>query len=203
MSSTNDAIMTAGGTVPPSAPPVGDIEYQAETGTNVGVTGITARERKENLIKKGSLVLRGLCFLFSVISFSVMARNSHGFLINFTYYQESFNYYDEYRYLVAIGVLSAVYTIVQVVRQVHESCTRKQLFHQQTLALIDFIGDQIMAYLLLSAASSAVPRTSWSRGDDEFYDYSAVAVSFAFLAFFALAISALISSYRLSTLSCI
>jgi hypothetical protein len=68
-----------------------------------------------------------------------------------------------------------------------------------------------MAYLLISAASSAVPFTNLQREatDSMFTDYSAVAfvdtsaasISMAFLAFFALASSAMISGYKLSTQS--
>lgn len=60
---------------------------------------------------------------------------------------------------------------------------------------------QIVAYLLLSAASAAVPLTnSMRRGADNiFTDSSASAISMEFFAFFSLALSALISGYKLST----
>ena len=62
---------------------------------------------------------------------------------------------------------------------------------------------QLMAYLLLSAASSAVPLTNRMRenNDNIFTDSSVAAISMEFLAFFALAVSALISGHKLSNKS--
>lgn len=67
----------------------------------------------------------------------------------------------------------------------------------------DLFSLQIMAYLLISAASSAVPLTNRIResADNLFSDTSAASISMAFLAFFALALSAMISGYKLSTQS--
>lgn len=62
---------------------------------------------------------------------------------------------------------------------------------------------QIMAYLLMSAASAAVPLTNRMRegSDTIFTDSSSSAISMAFLAFFALALAALVSGYKLCTYS--
>ncbi|GFY82434.1 uncharacterized protein family [Actinidia rufa] len=100
--------------------------------------------------------------------------------------------------------LSTVYTGVQALRQVHELSTGKQqIFSQRDLAFVDFFGDQIVAYLLVSAASSAVPITNRMREgtDNIFTDSSAAAISMEFLAFLALAFSALVSGYKLSNQS--
>lgn len=63
-----------------------------------------------------------------------------------------------------------------------------------------FIIFKIMAYLLISAASSAVPRTNEMReeADNMFTDASASAISMGFFAFFVLAFSSLVSGYKLS-----
>lgn len=60
-----------------------------------------------------------------------------------------------------------------------------------------------MAYLLISAASSAVPLTNRMREtqDNIFTDSTASALSMAFLAFFTLALSAIISGHKLSNQS--
>ena len=60
---------------------------------------------------------------------------------------------------------------------------------------------QIVAYLLISSASSAVPMTNRIRegADNMFTDASAAAISMSFFAFLCLAASALISGYKLST----
>lgn len=60
-----------------------------------------------------------------------------------------------------------------------------------------------MSYLLISSASSAVPMTNRMRegADNLFTDSLAASISMQFLAFLALAFSALISGYKLSSQS--
>ncbi|KAJ7950061.1 CASP-like protein [Quillaja saponaria] len=165
-------------------------------GTGFGVPGILRRWRREDLIKRGYLGLRGLSLLFSLLSFIIMASNKHGDW-------RQFDKYEEYRYLLAIGILGTIYTGLQAWRQVQELYTGKNLFRHQTSALVDFFGDQIMAYLFISAASSAVPLTNRMRegADNIFTDSSAASISMGFLAFLCLALSAMVSGYKLSTQS--
>ncbi|XP_015947315.3 CASP-like protein 4B4 [Arachis duranensis] len=68
-------------------------------------------------------------------------------------------------------------------------------------AIIDFAGDQIMAYLLLSSASSAIPITNRMRenSDNIFTDSSSTAICMSIFAFICLAVSALISGFKLSS----
>lgn len=47
------------------------------------------------------------------------------------------------RYLLAIAILSSLYSGVQVFRQVHELSTGKQLIKPRLAAMIDFFGDQV------------------------------------------------------------
>jgi hypothetical protein len=74
---------------PPTAPPATDREYQ--TTANGGIAGILKRWKREDLIKRGSLGLRGIALLFSLISFIAMASNKHGDW-------RDFDKYEEYRY---------------------------------------------------------------------------------------------------------
>ncbi|XP_008244799.1 PREDICTED: CASP-like protein 4B1 [Prunus mume] len=183
--------------VVPTAPPAADVENQAPghaqtTGTGVGVGGW----KREDLLRRGSLALRGLSLVFSLLAFIIMASNKHGDW-------KDFDKYEEYRYVLAIAILSTLYTGVQAARHVHQLSTGRELFQRRTSALADFIGDQIMAYLLISSASSAIPLTNRMREaqDNIFTDSSASAISMAFLAFVTLALSALISGYKLSSQS--
>uniref|UniRef100_A0A803L358 CASP-like protein n=1 Tax=Chenopodium quinoa TaxID=63459 RepID=A0A803L358_CHEQI len=61
----------------------------------------------------------------------------------------------------------------------------------------------ILAYLLLSSASSAIPMTNRMRegGDNIFTDSCAAAISMSLLAFISLACSSVIAGYKLSTQS--
>lgn len=159
-----------------------------------GIGGILRRWKREDLIKRGSLALRGIALLFSLISFIVMASNKHGDW-------REFDKYEEYRYLLAIAILSSLYTGLQAFRQVQELSTAKQLLQPRTAAMIDFFGDQIIAYLLISSASAAIPITNRMRegADNIFTDASSAAISMSIFAFLCLAVSALISGYKLST----
>lgn len=60
-----------------------------------------------------------------------------------------------------------------------------------------------MSYLLISSVSAAIPLTNRMREgqDNAFTDSSASAISMSFFAFLTLAISAVVSGYKLSTQS--
>ncbi|MFQ6623345.1 hypothetical protein Gotur_002094 [Gossypium turneri] len=137
------------------------------------VSAINRRWKREDLLNKGSLFLRGLAFFFSLLSFIIMASNKHGGWKNF-------DRYSEYRYLVAIAALSILYTGGQAWRQL-----------------------QMVAYLLISSTSAAIPLTNNMREgqDNIFTDASASALSMSFFAFLSLALSAMVSGYKLSTQS--
>ncbi|GLT73762.1 hypothetical protein SLA2020_455990 [Shorea laevis] len=179
----------------PTAPPAADVENQS-SGMGFGVSMIVRRWKRDDLMKKGSLILRGLALLFSLLSLLIMACNKHGDWQNF-------DKYEEYRYLLAIAILSTLYTGGQELRHVHEISKGKKMFDIRTSAMVDFFGDQVVAYLLISAASAAVPLTNRMRAsqDNIFTDSSASAMSMAFFAFFALALSAMVSGYKLSSQS--
>ncbi|EPS74401.1 hypothetical protein M569_00354, partial [Genlisea aurea] len=180
---------------PPAA--ITDVESGTTTAREEGgVSNIVRRWRREDLVKRGSLAARGVCFLFSFIAFLLMASNKHGD-------GENFDVFEEYRYVLAIAILSSLYTGLQTAKQIHEHRTGTQIFSGRNPAISDFVGDQIVAYLLISAASSAIPLTNRLRqvGDNIFTDTSASAIALEILAFLSLAFSALISGYKLSNQS--
>ncbi|CAL0302595.1 unnamed protein product [Lupinus luteus] len=176
-----------------SAIPNAETQTPATGGTSGGVNGIMWRWKRDDMLKKVSLALRGGAMVFSLISFIAMASNKYGD-------SKDFDRYNEYRYLVAIGILSTLYTAVQVFRQIRELSTGKLLINPRSGDIIDFFGDQIMAYLLISSSSSAIPLTNSMRigADNIFTDTSSAAITMSFFAFLCLAVSALISGYKLS-----
>ncbi|GMN40461.1 hypothetical protein TIFTF001_009686 [Ficus carica] len=175
-------------------PAGGDVGNQREE--SVGVAGILRRWKREDLLRRGSLGLRGLAFLFSLLSFIIMASNKHGDW-------KDFDRYEEYRYVLAIAILTTLYSGGQCLLKVHELSTGKYLFQRSTSVLFDFSGDQMAAYLLISAASAGVPMTNRMREsqDNIFTDSLASSISMSFFAFFALALSAVVSGYKLSSQS--
>ncbi|OMO84938.1 hypothetical protein CCACVL1_10542 [Corchorus capsularis] len=186
----------AGSPSPPTtASTTADIENPAPA-PGSGVSAITRRWKREDLMNRGSLVARGLAMVFSLLSLIIMASNKHGGWKNF-------DKYEEYRYLLAIAILSTLYSGAQALRQVNEMSTGKPMFERRISAMVDFFGDQLVAYLLISSTSAAIPFTNSLRSgqDNIFTDASASAISMSFFAFVSLALSAMVSGYKLSTQS--
>ncbi|XP_074281434.1 CASP-like protein 4B1 [Silene latifolia] len=185
----------------PQPPPETDVEGGEPVAVTVrssgfGVGSVLRRWKRDDYLRKGSLGLRALGLFFSLLSFIIMASNNHGDW-------REFGKYEEYRYVLAIAILSTIYTGVQTYKQVHQHSTGKELLAFKNSALIDFVGDQITAYLLLSSASSAIPLTNRMResSDNIFTDSSAASISMSLLAFLSLASSSVIAGYKLSTQS--
>ncbi|KAG7027551.1 CASP-like protein 4B1, partial [Cucurbita argyrosperma subsp. argyrosperma] len=173
------------------------VEKKSTPTIGVETAAIIKRKKREDMLKKSSLVLRWLCFIFSFLAFVLTASNRHGRGLNF-------EDYEEYSYLLAIAIISSVYSVYQGIREVIQLVNRKPTFSRPVFATIDFMGDQILAYLLISAASAAVPRTNYARQNSDnsmlmkFVDMASASISMAFLAFFTLALSLLISGYQLA-----
>ncbi|KAL2667925.1 hypothetical protein AAZV13_01G097900 [Glycine max] len=167
-------------------------KHEPETGGDT--TGILRRWKRKEMLRRGSLGLRGIALFMSLISLILTASNKHG-------YWNNFDKFEEYRYMLAVAALSSLYTVVQVFRQVHELFTGKSLMRPKTEGLIDFVGDQVVAYLLISSTSSAIPATDEMREvtTNIFTDSAAAGIAFSFFAFCCLALSAVISGYKLST----
>ncbi|XP_020236865.1 CASP-like protein 4B4 [Cajanus cajan] len=190
MSVSNDSEMKVE-LQPESAEP--DVDSHAP-GTGGGRPSLLWRLKKKDMLMRGSLALRGIALFLSLISFILVASNKHGDW-------KEFELYQEYRYLLAGAILSSLYTGLQVFRQLHELSTGQNLIQLRTAGLIDFVGDQVVAYLLISSTSSAIPITNRMReaADNIFTDSSAAAIAFSFLAFWCVALSAVISGHKLST----
>ncbi|XP_022766255.1 CASP-like protein 4B1 [Durio zibethinus] len=182
------------GSAATKATPTIDVE-KPTLGLGFGVSVITRRWKREDLLKRGSLITRGLALLFSFLSFIIMASNKHG--------GWNFDDYEEYRYLLAIAILSTLYTGGQALRHLNCIWKGKQIFGQRISALVDFLADQMMAYLLISSTSSAISLTNRMRevGDDSFTDSSAAAICMSFFAFLSLALTAMVSGFKFSTQS--
>nr|AFK44252.1 unknown [Lotus japonicus] len=172
-----------------------DMDMPPETSEGAVVVLLRQWER-EVLLERGLLWLRVIAFVSSFISFITMASNKHGGW-------KDFDKYEEFRHLLATAIISSLYTGYQVFRQVQELYTEINLLRPRSAVLItfSFVGDQVMAYLMMSSVSSGIPMTSGMRSveDNIFTDSLAAAISMSFFAFLCLALSALISGYKLST----
>uniref|UniRef100_A0A9I9EHC5 CASP-like protein n=1 Tax=Cucumis melo TaxID=3656 RepID=A0A9I9EHC5_CUCME len=115
----------------PSTPNVETPPIQIES-----TTATVKKMKRENMLKILSLSLRWLSFVFSFVAFVVMASNRHGERFNF----EDF---EEYSYLLAIAIISVVYTAYQGIREVIQFVTKKDTFPQPAFVIIDFVADQV------------------------------------------------------------
>ncbi|KMT06635.1 hypothetical protein BVRB_7g158020 [Beta vulgaris subsp. vulgaris] len=93
-------------------------ELTAAEAEVVGIGSVLRRSRRESFVRKVSVGLRALGFVFSVLSFIIMLSNNHG---NGRKYGE----YEEYRYLLAIAMFSTLYTGLQSFRHINQLCTGK------------------------------------------------------------------------------
>ncbi|PWZ28870.1 Serine/threonine-protein kinase SAPK10 [Zea mays] len=104
-------------------------------GGRTGAVGALLRWwRTQDLLDRSGSALRAGAWAFSLLAFLVMACNEHGDW-------RQFDRYEEYRYIVAIGLLAFVYTTLQLLR--HGVClTGGQDLEPKTGLLVDFAGDQ-------------------------------------------------------------
>ncbi|KNA21470.1 hypothetical protein SOVF_042750 [Spinacia oleracea] len=148
--------------------------------------------RKEDWMKKGVLVLvlRACALLFSFLAFIIVAV------------VPGFHLVESTSYLFAIALITMVYTASQVGIKGHELRTGKDVISSDIVVWIDFIGDQVMAYMLISAASTGGMSTSAMRNMgyiNPIVEKESAAVAMCFLAFFSVASASLISGYHLFT----
>uniref|UniRef100_A0A5B7C0X9 CASP-like protein n=1 Tax=Davidia involucrata TaxID=16924 RepID=A0A5B7C0X9_DAVIN len=166
-----------------------------ERRSRAAVASILKRSRKDGLAKRAALGFRVCEVILCLISFSVMAADkTEGWS------GDSFDRYKEYRYCLAVTVIAFVYSGFQAYDLAYNLITGKHVISHHLRYHFDFSMDQILAYLLISASSSAATRvddwvTNWGR--DEFTEMATASVGMSFLAFAAFALSSLISGYNL------
>ncbi|AQK85457.1 CASP-like protein 4B4 [Zea mays] len=176
----------------PVAAPAEGAGGDVAAGRTGAVAALLRRWRTQDLLDRSGSALRAAAWAFSLLAFLVMACNEHGDW-------RQFDRYEEYRYIVAIGLLAFVYTTLQLLRH-GVRLTGGQDLEPKTGLLVDFAGDQVTAYLMMSALSAAIPITNRMRegADNVFTDSSAASISMAFFAFVCLALSALVSGFKLA-----
>ncbi|XP_010678754.2 CASP-like protein 4A3 [Beta vulgaris subsp. vulgaris] len=162
-----------------------------------GVEDIVKKSRKGEVVEKVNLGIRVLEIVFCLISFSVMAANrTQGWS------GDSFDRYKEYRFCLSVNVLGFIYAAFQAYDVANLLVTGTHVISHHLRYQFDFIMDQILAYLLISASSAAASRVDdWQAnwGKDKFTEKASASVSMAFLAFLGFAMSSLISGYNLCT----
>lgn len=184
----------------PDYAPYNGASTAADGGTGAGVRGggrvvdsVVARWRREDMLDKSPLALHAAAAVFAFVALVLVASNQHGDWMQFDRYQE-------YKYLLSIASLALLYSLAQAARHAHRMRGGVDPISSASGRLLDFVGDQVVAYLLMSALSAAAPITNRMRSAvvNNFTDATAAAISMTFFAFAALALSAVVSGYKLS-----
>ncbi|OEL15356.1 CASP-like protein 4B1 [Dichanthelium oligosanthes] len=133
-----------------------------------------------------ALALRAAAALLAFVAVALVASCRHGDWMEFARYQE-------YRYLLGASVVACIYSAAQALRNFRRMRAGRS---SGGLLLLDFAGDQVVAYLLITASSAALPITIRMRSAvvNIFTDAMVAAISLAFAAFAALALSAMLSA---------
>ncbi|KAL8141002.1 hypothetical protein V2J09_007023 [Rumex salicifolius] len=146
-----------------------------------------------------ALSLRGASLLFSFLSFVIIATI------------KKFTTNDSYNYVFAIAMISFIYNAFQNGKGVYELVSRHELIsHNKTSAFIDFIGDQAIAYMLMSGSSVGFALANEmgkladvTTGLDELVGKTAGGAAMLFFAFLTLVFPTLFSGVKLcNTFTC-
>ncbi|XP_028778332.1 CASP-like protein 4A2 [Neltuma alba] len=191
---------------PPSVTKVGPASGVGRAGEGGHVRSRSAAStpawsKRDEMLRKAALGFRLSEVLLCLISFSVMAADkTQGWS------GDSFDRYKEYRYCLSVNVIAFVYSGFQACDLAYQLVTGKNMINHHLRCHFDFFMDQVLAYLLISASSSAATRVDdWQSnwGKDKFTEMASASVGMSFLAFIAFAISSLISGYMLCARSSI
>ncbi|XP_076951096.1 CASP-like protein 4A3, partial [Bidens hawaiensis] len=104
------------------------------------------------------------------------------------------------RYVVAVNAIAFAYAAFQAIDMTYRLFYEKFIVSSSLRPLFDFLFDQILAYLLISASSSAASRVDdWvsNWGKDDFTEMATASTGMSFLAFIAFALTSIISGYNL------
>ncbi|XP_047086601.1 CASP-like protein 4B2 [Lolium rigidum] len=167
---TTDASATADAAIADATakqPDAADKEYSSYNGASTAgggahrarggvVDSVVARWRREDMLDKSPLALHAAAAAFAFVALVLVASNQHGDWMQFDRYQE-------YRYLLAIAALAFLYSLAQALRHARRMRGGADPASTPSWRIFDFVADQVVAYLLMSALSAATPITNRMR----------------------------------------
>lgn len=159
----------------------------------------TPRESKwTSFVRKALLGFRVTAFVSCLVSFSVMvADRDKGWA------RDSFYKYKEFRFCLAANVIGFVYSAFMICDLVYLLSTSIRRSRHNLRHFLEFSLDQMIAYLLASASTSASIRVDdWlsNWGADKFPSLARASVSLSFVSFVSFAFCSLASGYALCSL---
>ncbi|CAN0924477.1 CASP-like protein 4A3 [Linum grandiflorum] len=160
---------------------------------------ILRKVKSEKMRRRSLIGCRSCGLVLCLVSLSVLAADKdQGWAL------DSFYRYREFRYCLTVNVIGFMYSSLQAADFAY-TMMKGQANHPARNLLrdcFDFSLDQVMAYLLLSASTTAAYRVEeWESnwGKDQFPTMARASLSISFLAFIAFAFTSLLSGYTLFT----
>ncbi|KFK33123.1 hypothetical protein AALP_AA6G333800 [Arabis alpina] len=151
-----------------------------------------------NLVRRCLVGFRVCAFLSCLVSFSVMVSDRDK-----GWARDSFYKYKEFRFCLAANVIGFVYSAFMICDLVYLLSTSIRRSKHNLRHFLEFGLDQMIAYLLASASTSASIRVDdWlsNWGADKFPDLARASVSLSFVSFVSFAFCSLASGYALCSL---
>ncbi|XP_047964081.1 CASP-like protein 3A1 [Salvia hispanica] len=160
-------------------------------------------------------VIRLVCLLTSVTALAVMTTAKQASTISLYGFSlplySKWSFADSFVYLVGVSAAVAVHSLLQLLINVTRMLRKSPLVPSRNHAWLIFAGDQIFAYMAMSAGSAASGVTSLNRTGihhsdlpnfckplQVFCDRVAVSIAFTFFTCFLLAVSVVLDVVRLS-----
>ncbi|KAK5813280.1 hypothetical protein PVK06_028728 [Gossypium arboreum] len=159
-------------------------------------SGTTTRRTYTPSIHHLNLFLRFLQLLFSFISALTLAtppaNNNSG------QRSPSFTEYPELIYSFIVAILAFLYAALQLFKGISDIAHGGILISDKTSDYFSFVFDQLMGYLVISSASVAIPIIQQQVGQSTpLWKGTIVSTSMSLATFLVIAISALLSGYKL------
>ncbi|XP_027922361.1 CASP-like protein N24 [Vigna unguiculata] len=114
---------------------------------------------------------------------------------------DELHWYDleEFKYCLSVNVIGFVYSALQIFDLGKYFITKRHTMNPKLRAYLNFAMDQVMAYLVLSASSSAATTAHyWSKevsDGDKFLEIAKASVALSFIAFVAFASTSIVSAF--------
>ncbi|XP_070011765.1 CASP-like protein 4A4 [Nicotiana sylvestris] len=137
--------------------------------------------------------IMSLALLFSFISALSLAAQEG------TKRKRISSFYDhpELTYCFTVSILVFIYSAFQLFKRVCDIAYRGVLISDMTSDYLSFIFDQLAGYLLVSSSSVTIPVIQQMNSQSSLWKAAVVAVCMSFSALMVIAVSALLSGYKL------
>eukprot|EP01018_Ginkgo_biloba_P001152 Gb_05170 [translate_table: standard] len=160
------------------------------------------------------VVLRVMVVVLLLLAFILIASDSKTTKLASTLGEVNlkFTSFDAFKYLLSASMIACGFSVIQLVPELYRMYTGEILIPEEIILYVNFLCDQILAYLLLSSTSAGMTASELVRngydvvwlslcsgtGFWSFCAQAAASVSMAFFAFLIMSSLALLSGYRLA-----